>query len=192
MSATARSGGFTYVWLLIAVAIMAAGLAAIGDVAGTAAKREKEAELLFVGDQFARAIAEYRASSPGAPQYPLQLEDLLKDNRFPNVRRYLRRLYPDPMTGRPDWGLVRGAGGGIMGVYSQSTARPLKTANFPREYGSFAGANSYSAWQFVPQTGVGSAAREKSAAPAATFDASRGATPGGTATPPQRLQGGSR
>src|SRR3990172_10577225 len=96
MRSAASSTGFTYVWLLVAVAVMAAGLAAIGEVASTAAKREREAELLFVGDQFARAIAEYRASSPGAAQYPQKLEELLADNRHPNVGRYLRRGSPPP------------------------------------------------------------------------------------------------
>ncbi len=152
---TPRSRGFTYVWVLIAVALMAAGLAAIGEVAGTAAKREKEAELLFVGDQFARAIAEYHASSPVRPQYPQKLEELLADRRYPNVRRYLRRIYPDPMTGRADWGLVRGPDGGIMGVHSQSTAQPLKVAKFPRGYEAFTGAATYTAWRFVPHGGAG-------------------------------------
>ena len=67
---SAASAGFTYVWLLLAVAFMAAGLAAVAEVATTAMRRDKEADLLFVGDQFARAIALYRASSPGAQQYP--------------------------------------------------------------------------------------------------------------------------
>ncbi len=159
---------------------MAAGLAAIGEVASTTAKREKEAELLFVGDQFARAIAEYHASSPGAPQYPQKLEELLADNRYPNARRYLRRVYPDPMTGRADWGLVRGPGGGIVGVHSQSMDRPLKTANFPPGYESFAGATVYSAWRFGPAAAgspvaPGSAARPATPGPGS---AQKGATPG--------------
>ena len=166
-AAPPRELGFTYVWLLIAVALMALGLAAVGEVASTAAKREREAELLFVGDQFARAIAEYRASSPGAAQYPQTLEELLADKRYPNARRYLRRVYPDPMTGRADWGLVRGPGGGIVGVHSQSLERPLKIANFPRGYESFTGAGMYSAWRFVPDAGGGPAAREKPKTPAA-------------------------
>ena len=149
---SAASAGFTYVWLLVAVAFMAAGLAAIAEVATTAVRRDKEAELLFVGDQFARAIALYRASSPGAQQYPQGLEDLLADKRFPNTRRHLRRVYPDPMTGSVDWGLVRGPGGGIVGVYSRATKPPLKTANFPKGYESFAGAASYADWRFVATT----------------------------------------
>jgi len=146
------SAGFTYVWLLLAVALMAAGLAAVAEVATTAMRRDKEAELLFVGDQFARAIALYRASSPGSQQYPQKLEDLLADNRLPNTRRHLRRIYPDPMTGSADWGLVRGPGGGIVGVYSRATTRPLKTANFPKGYEAFANAASYADWHFVAST----------------------------------------
>lgn len=176
-----RQRGFTYVWLLVAVAVMAAGLAAIGEVAATAAKREREAELLFVGDEFARAIAEYHASSPGAPQYPQKLEELLADNRYPNARRYLRRVYRDPMTGRADWGLVRGPGGGIVAVHSQSIERPLKTANFPPRYESFAGASVYSAWRFGPQAGAGPAAGEKPRASAAKSGPSTTATAGGPA-----------
>jgi type II secretory pathway pseudopilin PulG len=145
----AANTGFSYVWLLLAVAIMAAGLAAVAEVATTAMRRDREAELLFVGDQFAHAIALYRASSPGSQQYPQRLEDLLADKRFPNVRRHLRRIYPDPMTGSPDWGLVRGPGGGIVGVYSRSTARPLKTANFPKGYEAFGSAASYADWRFI-------------------------------------------
>jgi type II secretory pathway pseudopilin PulG len=165
MRLAARSGGFTYVGLLLAVAIMAAGLAAIGEIASTAAKRDREAELLFVGDQFARAINEYVAASPGAQQYPPTLQDLLADKRYPNIRRHLRRIYPDPMTGRTDWVLVRGPGGGIVGLHSQSLARPLKTASFPQGYESFNGATTYSAWQFVPAATGALAA--KPAAPAA-------------------------
>ena len=148
----AASAGFTYVWLLFAIALTAAGLAAVAEVATTAIRRDKEAELLFVGDQFARAIDRYRASSPGAPQYPQKLEDLLADRRVPNVRRHLRRVYPDPMTGSADWGLVRGPGGGIVGVYSRSTAQPLKTAGFPKGYEAFATAARYAEWRFIAGT----------------------------------------
>src|SRR5262245_46206627 len=94
------AGGFTYIGLLIAIAVMGIGLAAIGPVSRTLQLRELESELLFAGDQIRRAIGEYYESSPaGLKQYPKKLEDLLRDNRYPGVRRYLRRLYFDPMTG---------------------------------------------------------------------------------------------
>jgi type II secretory pathway pseudopilin PulG len=177
-----RHRGFTYLGLLLAVALMAAGLAAIGEVASTAAKREKEAELLFAGDQIANAIAQYAAISPGAQQYPPSLEDLLADKRYPNVRRHLRRVYPDPMTGRADWGLVRGTGGGIVGIHSQSMARPLKTANFPKGYESFVGATTYAAWRFAPAAG-GSPVASKSAVPSGPGGPLRGLTQPGPTSP---------
>jgi len=182
----ARDAGFTYVWLLVLLAIMAIGLAAIGELASTEVKREREAELLFAGNQIAAAIVAYRASSPGAPQYPQKLEDMLADNRYPNIRRYLRRVYPDPMSGRPDWGLVRGPGGGIVGVYSQSTGRPLKIANFPPEYESFAGAASYAEWRFIPA--AGGTTPSKPPAPGSP-GAQAGKATGSPATPFSTLSG---
>jgi len=163
---------------------MAVGLAAAGELSSTAAKREREAELLFAGDQIARAIGAYAASSSGQPQYPQKLEDLLADKRYPNVRRYLRRVYADPMTGRADWGVVRGPGGGVVGVHSLSKSPPLKTASFPAEYQAFAGAASYSEWVFAPPA---PAAAKPAAVQAAT--PSRPGAPTGTAPPLPRAFG---
>jgi len=101
-----RSRGFTYIGLLIAVVLLGIGLALVGEVWNTAVKRDRERELLFVGDQFRQAIGRYYESSPGVKQYPRKLEDLLEDKRFPVMKRYLRRIYLDPMTGKADWGLV--------------------------------------------------------------------------------------
>ncbi len=141
-----RAAGFTYLSILFIVAIMGAGLALVSEVWHTAAMRDKEAELLFVGDQYRKAIERYYLA--GRNQYPRTLEALLEDPRLPGTERYLRKLYPDPMTGK-DWVLVRSADDGIMGVRSASAEQPFKAANFrPREAG-FAGARTYSDWAFV-------------------------------------------
>jgi type II secretory pathway pseudopilin PulG len=145
----ARQRGFTYIGLLIMVAIMSAGLAYAGIVWETAAKREREAQLLFVGEQYRRAIGSYYESSPGgAKQYPARLEDLLDDGRHPTTRRHLRRLFRDPITGSAEWGLVRG-GERVIGVYSRSGDAPLKKANFKRAGEEFSAAASYTGWRFV-------------------------------------------
>ena len=107
---------------------MGVGLALTGEVWHTAAAREREAELLYVGHQYRKAIERYYLSGPR--QYPRTLEDLLKDPRKPGTERYLRRLYPDPLTGKDEWGIVKGPDGGVMGVYSLSEEQPLKSANF--------------------------------------------------------------
>lgn len=117
--------------LLFAVAIAAAGMAGTGIVWHTVQQREKEAELLFIGNQIRAAIASYNARTPGnLRRYPGALEELLKDPRFPTTVRHLRKLYRDPITGTTDWGLIMAPGGGIMGVHSQSEAAPLKRADF--------------------------------------------------------------
>ena len=84
--------------------------------------------MLFVGNQFRQAIRSYVQAGPG--QYPATLKDLLLDPRSPTPRRHLRRLFIDPITGKPDWGLVLAPEGGIMGVHSLSSREPLKRANF--------------------------------------------------------------
>jgi type II secretory pathway pseudopilin PulG len=142
--------GFTYLGMLILVAVMGAGLAAFGQIYSHAAQRDNEAELLFVGEQFRDAIESYHRKSPGASAYPKKLEDLVEDRRFPMPVRHLRRIYADPMTGSADWGLVEAPGGaGIMGVHSQSEEKPIKSANFSTKQQEFETAESYKAWRFV-------------------------------------------
>jgi type II secretory pathway pseudopilin PulG len=141
--------GFTYIGLLFAIAILGITLSTTGVVWSTQIRREKEAELLFVGDQYRIAIGRYRASGG---QYPQGLGDLLEDRRTPTVRRYLRRLYPDPITGNADWQLVAAPDGGIMGVASSSQLKPIKVAGFPLSDATFRGAECYCDWKFVYPT----------------------------------------
>ncbi len=148
---TRHQRGFTYLGLLFAIAILGAVLAATGELWHTARQREKEQQLLFVGDAFRRAIGLYYERTPGAVKhFPRNLEDLLRDNRYLTVQRYLRQIYPDPMTGKPDWGLVRAPDGGIMGVHSKSEGAPLKIAHFDTpEDRQFSDKTKYSEWVFA-------------------------------------------
>lgn len=144
-----KERGFTYIGLLLAVAVSGAALAAVGELASHAAQRERENELLFVGEEMRQAIGAFYERSPGgAKRYPAALEELLEDKRHPVPQRYLRRIYPDPLTGKPDWGVIEAPGGGIMGVYSRSELAPIKRGNFPRADESFAQATRYSDWKF--------------------------------------------
>lgn len=144
-----RQKGFTYLALLMVVAIGGAVLAAVGELASHASQREKEAELLFAGRQFRQAIASYYEHSPGVKRYPQALEDLLEDKRTAAVQRHLRRLYRDPMTGKADWHAVEAPGGGIMGVRSASPAEPIKVGGFSKQDQALEGAARYSDWPFV-------------------------------------------
>jgi type II secretory pathway pseudopilin PulG len=142
--------GFTYIWMLFAVALAGIVLAGAGQIWQTEARREKEVELIFAGEQFRQAIGSYYENSPGMPKrYPDSLERLLSDDRFPIVKRHLRKIFLDPMTGKAEWGLIRKPGFGIVGVHSLSAQKPFKRANFPERYAVFAGAKSYQDWEFV-------------------------------------------
>ena len=142
----ARAAGFTYLGLLFAIAILGITLATVGVVWSTQIRREKEVELLFAGDQIRLAIRHYYAV--GA-QYPLALTDLLEDKRVPQARRFLRRLYLDPMTGHADWQLITAADGSIMGVASSSILKPIKVAGFSTADAAFADQDCYCGWKFI-------------------------------------------
>jgi type II secretory pathway pseudopilin PulG len=141
--------GLTYLALLFAIAVMGVALALAGIVWHTAQQREKERELLFIGTQFRQALASYYHGSPGIRRYPAALADLVKDPRFPNVRRHLRRVYVDPMTGRAEWGVVRNLEGGIIGIYSLSRETPIRRVFLDGPYREFTGKTRYADWKFV-------------------------------------------
>jgi type II secretory pathway pseudopilin PulG len=145
MSAGKNQKGFTLMGAMIMVAAMGAGLAAYGQMASHVAQREKEAELLFRGNQYRQAIEAYYKKDQ---KYPRALAELLEDRRYPNPAHHLRKLHADPITGRPEWGLMEAPGGGIMGVYSKSEEAPIKTGSFSLANKTFADAKRYADWQF--------------------------------------------
>jgi len=153
-----RNSGFTYLGLLFFVAIMGAALVGVAQVWHTEVRRQKEVDLLFIGNQFRQGIGGYYERTPGTvKQYPKQFEDMLMDPRFPDTRRYLRKIYADPMTGKAEWGMVRAPDGGIVGVYSLSEETPLKVAGFREADAGFTDATSYHGWVFayVPASQAG-------------------------------------
>lgn len=79
---------------------------------------------------------------------PRTLEELLHDPRTPGVRRHLRKIYADPLTGRPSWGLVKDPAGYIIGVYSLADGQPIQRTGFGPQRPGFESAHSYSAWVF--------------------------------------------
>jgi type II secretory pathway pseudopilin PulG len=123
--------GFTYLALLLALALSATALAAAGVVWHTETQRAQEAELLFIGGEFGRAIASFYNATPGpVKQLPKRLEDLLRDTRYPTLRRHLRKIYVDPITGKAEWGIVA-TPAGISGVYSLSARQPFRNRSAP-------------------------------------------------------------
>ena len=153
----ARARGFTYLSLVILLAILAL-VAAAGLKMGSVLQRAAaEEELLEIGDQFSEALRSYAAATPpGKPTQPPTLQDLLKDPRFPNPRRHLRKIFVDPMTGKAEWGVIwLGDKIGVLGVYSLSDARPLKIANFDIRFLNMENREKISDWKFLMAGGEG-------------------------------------
>lgn len=146
---SSRARGFAYLWTLMLVAFMGVGAAIASELYSTSVRRDKERELLFIGHEFRAAIGRYYNSKAGGQQaYPLTLDDLLKDPRFPNARRHLRRLYADPVTGKREWGVALQQGR-IVGVHSLSAQLPVKQDNFDDNEATFRHKPKYSDWVFT-------------------------------------------
>ncbi len=92
-------------------------------------EREKEQILIDRGEQFIRAIQLYQLDNAG--QWPQSLDDLEKKGN----KRYLRRRYTDPYTGKAEWRLIHTNGAQLTD--SLVTKPPLE--------GSGSGASSSSA-----------------------------------------------
>jgi hypothetical protein len=135
--------------MMMMVAVVAAGSLTVVTRWSDDIHREREQELLRVGDEIAGAIAQYyQASAGGTKRYPPQLDDLLSDRRAFGLVRYLRRIPPDPMTRSTAWGVVRAEDGGIMGVYSVSTEAPMREVPVTLDHTQLPAARRYADWKF--------------------------------------------
>jgi type II secretory pathway pseudopilin PulG len=138
--APSREGGFTYLMLLWWVAISGIMLMALAHSWSMQARRDKEAELVFRGEQIKAAIEAYARVpvSENRSRLPRQLEDLLADRRSGRTVRHLRRAWCDPLTGAA-WAFIRDEVEGIKGVHSAAQGAPLRAPP---------GVADYSAWRF--------------------------------------------
>lgn len=90
--------GYNMVVLMIAVTLLSVFTAASLPLWTQAMKREKEAELIFRGWQYAEAI---RVFQQRHGRYPTRLEELMEVEP-----RSIRQLWDDPMSEDGEWGLV--------------------------------------------------------------------------------------
>lgn len=157
---SSSQAGFTYLIVLAAIVVLAIMAEAATLLTSRVIKADKEAELIFRGQAYRRAIESYYHAVKTIKTvktvktvkiYPRSLDDLLLDPRY-SYRRHIRTLYADPMTKQP-WTLIQAPDGGIMGVSSSSQDEPLKSNNFPKELKTFTGATQYSQWifEFIPK-----------------------------------------
>lgn len=143
--------GVTYVWMLALLALMGIALSVVGPLWSDAVRREREQDLLRVGQLYARALRTYQEAGPGSVKpYPETLEALLEDRRHLGTHRYLRKLYPDPIDPSRPWGLVRDSSNGIRGIYSTSLLPPLRREALDLGEVKLPAARSYQEWIFAP------------------------------------------
>ena len=124
--------GYALAVLLVAVSVIGIALTAAVPAWQHRAQREREMELVFRGEQYARAISLYTRRNNGA--LPPGLDALVEG-------RFLRKRYADPMV--EDGGFVPVAGaGGIAGVTSRSGEPSIRV---------YHGARRYKDWRFGPK-----------------------------------------
>lgn len=134
--------------VLIFFAVTAYSSLRSSEIWATVLARENEQELLFVGDQYRKAIERYYyAKPPNERTLPKNLLELIKDDRFPAAQHHLRKLYADPLTGQEL--KEQRSGLGITGVYSLSEKRPIKRTGFDSPYEKFEGKQTYKDWKFI-------------------------------------------
>ncbi len=144
-----HQGGLVLIALLIMLFLVGVGALAAAEVWATTRKHEREVELLWIGDQYRKAIESFWKATPGGRKIlPHSIDQLLNDDRFPVTLHHLRQAYRDPMTedGEFEPVVINNA---LMGVHSKSTDKPMKMAQFPKRYEQFATAEDYSQWQFI-------------------------------------------
>ena len=146
-----RQAGFTYLGLIIFVAIIGLVGAATLKIGALLQRAAAEEELLDIGAAFSAALDSYAAATPrGASPYPPSLAELLKDSRSPAVQRHLRKVHVDPLTGKAEWGVVYLGGGdtGVIAIHSLSDAKPLKIGNFDSRFKGLDNKDTISEWRF--------------------------------------------
>src|SRR5687767_14744457 len=80
--------GYAMAALLVMMSIMAIALTMLMPAWQTMVRREREAELVFRGEQYAKAVARYQRAR-GA--FPPSIDVMVTE-------KFLRRKYKDPMT----------------------------------------------------------------------------------------------
>ena len=114
-----RDDGYALVILLMLATVLLIALTAALPSVYTQGRREKEEELIFRGNEYARAIAMFRRQFR---RFPTETKDLLQTNGI----RFLRREYKDPMTKNGKWRFIHADASGTP-IDSRTITRP-KTA----------------------------------------------------------------
>lgn len=141
--------GFSYIGVMVTLVIAAIGMQGAAVMWQQQTQRANEVSLLEIGEAYRLAIGRYYESTPQpVKQYPMTLNELVEDKRFPVLKRHLRKLYTDPFFARQGMTLMF-SNGRIVGVHSQSLLQPIRSAGYQEFESGFHGARHYREWQFI-------------------------------------------
>ena len=97
-----RESGHLLIAVMIGITLMLIFMTVVAQQWSSLERRENEKELIFRGNQYAKAIRKYQGEHGGA--YPTSLESLMELG--PRRLRYIRKLYRDPMAPDGKWGVL--------------------------------------------------------------------------------------
>jgi type II secretory pathway pseudopilin PulG len=132
-----RTGGFTLVGVVVAMAIIVILLAAVGPTVATIIERDREKELIFRGRQYARAVIAFQKRYG---RFPNELKELSKLKP-----RSIRKLWKDPMCDCDDWQVI---------IAGSPEAVPMGQAPRPQGGGGLGGSRTPRPGQPAPEGDV--------------------------------------
>lgn len=115
--------GYILLIVMMMAALLLISLAAALPSIYVEGQREKEKELIFRGEQYARAIMLFHEQFK---RYPTSVKELLHTNNL----SFLRKAYPDPMTRSGKWRFVHATASGVI-LDSKVLALPGTQQNKP-------------------------------------------------------------
>jgi type II secretory pathway pseudopilin PulG len=119
-----REGGYTMIIFVMIIAIMSIMMGVAVQTVEFQMRREREAELIFRGQQYVEAIRLYRLRYG---RYPMRLKEIWEANP-----RVVRKKWKDPITDSYDWGLIfLGQEGGQVGGGGAAGGRQPGLPNQP-------------------------------------------------------------
>jgi type II secretory pathway pseudopilin PulG len=95
-----KQRGYVLLAVMLIAALILIALAIAAPRIGQQIKREKEEELIHRGQEYSNAIKKFYRANNGL--YPSSLDQLENTNN----KRFLRKRYIDPMTGKDDWKII--------------------------------------------------------------------------------------
>ncbi len=116
-AANARDCGYALLILMMLATVLLISLAAVLPSIYVEGQRDREEELIFRGNEYARAIGLFHRQFN---RYPTSVKELLQTNGL----HFLRRAYRDPMSRNGKWRYIHANASGVL--LDSRTQGPLR------------------------------------------------------------------